>query len=53
MATKRTRLRRHRVGGDAEYQAWSDAFMTGDEFSAFLTEQDERVANVLKTLGLA
>ena len=32
---------------------WSDAFMTGDEFSAFLTEQDERVANVLKTLGLA
>ena len=32
---------------------WSDAFMTGDEFSSFLTEQDERVASVLKTLGLA
>jgi putative tricarboxylic transport membrane protein len=32
---------------------WTDAFMTGDDFSAFLTEQDERVANVLKTLGLA
>lgn len=32
---------------------WSDAFMTGEEFSTFLTEQDERVASVLKTLGLA
>ena len=32
---------------------WTDAFMTGDEFSSFLTEQDERVASVLKTLGLA
>ncbi|PCC27739.1 C4-dicarboxylate ABC transporter substrate-binding protein [Arthrobacter sp. MYb211] len=32
---------------------WTDAFMTGDEFSTFLSEQDERVANVLKTLGLA
>lgn len=31
---------------------WSDAFITGDEFSAFLKEQDERVASVLKTLGL-
>lgn len=32
---------------------WTDAFMTGDDFSKFLTEQDERVASVLKTLGLA
>lgn len=32
---------------------WTDAFLTGDEFSSFLSEQDERVANVLKTLGLA
>ncbi|MGO3638659.1 MAG: Bug family tripartite tricarboxylate transporter substrate binding protein, partial [Glutamicibacter arilaitensis] len=32
---------------------WSDAFMTGEEFSTFLAEQDERVASVLKTLGLA
>lgn len=31
---------------------WSDAFITGDEFSTFLKEQDERVASVLKTLGL-
>ncbi|GAA1364627.1 tripartite tricarboxylate transporter substrate-binding protein [Arthrobacter rhombi] len=33
--------------------AWTDAFMTGDEFSGFLTEQDQRVADVLKKLGLA
>lgn len=32
---------------------WTDAFMTGDDFKAFLVEQDERVASVLKTLGLA
>ncbi|NQD41774.1 tripartite tricarboxylate transporter substrate binding protein [Glutamicibacter halophytocola] len=36
-----------------ETNAWTDAFMTGDEFSSFLTDQDERVASVLKTLGLA
>jgi len=36
-----------------ETNGWTDAFMTGDDFSAFLTEQDERVASVLKTLGLA
>ncbi|MGP9489196.1 Bug family tripartite tricarboxylate transporter substrate binding protein [Glutamicibacter sp. 363] len=36
-----------------ETNGWTDAFMTGDEFSTFLTEQDERVATVLKTLGLA
>ena len=38
MATTRTRLRRHRVGGDAEYQAWSDAFMTGYDFFGALQE---------------
>ncbi|WP_104128994.1 tripartite tricarboxylate transporter substrate binding protein [Cryobacterium sp. Y57] len=32
--------------------SWTDAFMTGDDFSTFLTEQDARVADVLKTLGL-
>lgn len=32
---------------------WTDAFITGDEFAEFLTEQDERVANVLTELGLA
>jgi putative tricarboxylic transport membrane protein len=31
---------------------WTDAFITGDEFGDFLTEQDDRVATVLKTLGL-
>lgn len=36
-----------------ETNGWSDAFMTGEDFSSFLSEQDERVANVLKALGLA
>ncbi|GAA1651026.1 hypothetical protein GCM10009790_35150 [Georgenia ruanii] len=32
---------------------WTDAFITGDEFGTFLTEQDKRVADVLTELGLA
>lgn len=32
---------------------WTDAFMTGDEFGAFLKDQDEMVATTLKELGLA
>ncbi|MET4060237.1 putative tricarboxylic transport membrane protein [Arthrobacter sp. UYP6] len=32
---------------------WTDAFITGEEFSAFLTEQDQRVSDVLSKLGLA
>lgn len=36
-----------------ETNGWTDAFITGDEFSSFLTEQDQRVADVLKALGLA
>lgn len=32
---------------------WTDAFITGEDFAAFLTEQDERVADVLTELGLA
>lgn len=31
---------------------WSDAYVSGDEFATFLTEQDKRVADVLTTLGL-
>ncbi|MFJ9812195.1 Bug family tripartite tricarboxylate transporter substrate binding protein [Streptomyces sp. NPDC101158] len=31
---------------------WNDAFLPGDEFGAFLTEQDRRVGSVLKELGL-
>ena len=31
---------------------WVDAFRTGDEFEAFLVEQDERVATTLEELGL-
>ncbi len=32
---------------------WEDAFMTGDEFAGFITEQDQRVEDVLTKLGLA
>lgn len=32
---------------------WTDAFITGDEFSTFLKDQDKRVASVLTQLGLA
>ncbi|TFD50213.1 tripartite tricarboxylate transporter substrate binding protein [Cryobacterium frigoriphilum] len=35
-----------------ESNGWTDAFATGDEFAGFLTEQDERVATVLESLGL-
>ncbi|MFC6355223.1 Bug family tripartite tricarboxylate transporter substrate binding protein [Luethyella okanaganae] len=31
---------------------WTDAFVTGDDFASFLTEQDKRVETVLKQLGL-
>lgn len=36
-----------------EDNGWEDAFMTGDEFEAFLTEQDARVRDTLSQLGLA
>ncbi|WP_457965312.1 tripartite tricarboxylate transporter substrate-binding protein [Arthrobacter sp. D1-29] len=32
---------------------WTDAFITGDEFKTFLSDQDKRVADVLTKLGLA
>lgn len=31
---------------------WTDAFVTGDKFASYIKEQDERVATVLKSLGL-
>lgn len=31
---------------------WTDAYLSGDEFTTFLTAQDKRVADVLTTLGL-
>ena len=34
-------------------RGWSDAFITGNDFKTFLTDQDKRVADVLKELGLA
>lgn len=36
-----------------EDNGWADAFMTGDEFGAFLSEQDNRVRETLAQLGLA
>ncbi|OAH15894.1 Bug family tripartite tricarboxylate transporter substrate binding protein [Streptomyces jeddahensis] len=35
-----------------EKNGWDDAFLTGDEFGAFLDAQDKRVVSVLKELGL-
>lgn len=48
-----------RMHESAEWKAelakrgWTDAFVTGDEFGAFLTAQDTSVAELLKQLGLA
>ncbi len=36
-----------------ERNGWSDNFATGEEFEDFLVEQDARVADTLKELGLA
>jgi len=36
-----------------ETNGWTDNFATGEEFEDFLAEQDDRVANTLKELGLA
>ena len=33
-------------------QDWIDAFLAGDEFAAFLKSEDERVATVLRQIGL-
>ncbi|MFG3338373.1 Bug family tripartite tricarboxylate transporter substrate binding protein [Glycomyces sp. NPDC048151] len=38
---------------ELEKQGWTDAFITGDEFGDFLTEQDATVAATLQELGLA
>ncbi|MBT9256631.1 tripartite tricarboxylate transporter substrate binding protein [Phycicoccus sp. MAQZ13P-2] len=38
---------------ELEKRGWVDAFATGDEFGAFIADQDTRVADVLTTLGLA
>lgn len=36
-----------------ERNGWEDSFATGEEFTQFLREQDERVETTLKELGLA
>ncbi|WP_283135134.1 Bug family tripartite tricarboxylate transporter substrate binding protein [Rhizohabitans arisaemae] len=33
-------------------RGWTDSFITGDEFAAYLTEQDKAVAAILSELGL-
>jgi putative tricarboxylic transport membrane protein len=35
-----------------EKNGWTDAYLAGDGFATFLTEQDKRVSGVLTTLGL-
>jgi putative tricarboxylic transport membrane protein len=35
-----------------EDQGWTDAFITGDEFGTFLTEESDRVEGVMSELGL-
>jgi putative tricarboxylic transport membrane protein len=35
-----------------ETQGWGDAYMSGDEFAAFLTEESTRMTGVLKDVGL-
>jgi putative tricarboxylic transport membrane protein len=34
-------------------RGWTDAFVTGADFGTFLTQQDQAVAEILTTLGLA
>jgi putative tricarboxylic transport membrane protein len=47
-----------RMHGSAQWKAaleekrWTDAFITGEEFAAFLKSEDQRVAGVLRELGL-
>jgi putative tricarboxylic transport membrane protein len=36
-----------------EDQGWTDAFMTGDDFTSFLGDESERVESVMSELGLA
>ena len=36
-----------------EDQGWTDAFVTGDDFTSYLTDESERVESVLAELGLA
>ncbi|SDI55757.1 putative tricarboxylic transport membrane protein [Sinosporangium album] len=38
---------------ECEKRGWSDSFLAGDEFTAYLSEQDKTVADILKQLGLA
>jgi putative tricarboxylic transport membrane protein len=35
-----------------EDNGWTDSFITGDEFSDYLTEESDRVESVMSELGL-
>lgn len=39
--------------GAIKRNGWTDAYLTGDRFEAFLRDQDKRVADTLRKLGLA
>jgi putative tricarboxylic transport membrane protein len=48
-----TRMRTSRTWQETlQKQDWTDAFLTGEQFGAFLKSEDERTAKVLKDVGL-
>ena len=51
--TMLTRVRESKTWQDTlTKQDWTDAFLTGDQFAAYLKEEDARVAKVLADIGL-
>ena len=40
------------MGRDLETKGWDDAYLPGEEFAAFLKEEQTRVATVLASIGL-
>jgi putative tricarboxylic transport membrane protein len=48
-----TRMRTSRTWQETlQKQDWTDAFLAGDQYAAFLKSEDERTAKVLKDVGL-
>ena len=51
--TMLTRMRDSRAWQEVlKKQDWTDAFLAGDQFAAFLKQEDERVGKVLRDIGL-
>lgn len=51
--TMLTRMRDSRTWQDILQKLdWTDAFLTGDQYSTFIKQEDERTAKVLKEVGL-